>query len=114
MKRIITLSLMLVTMLTAFAQTITPTDNQKWWGYVTADAARSAIGIQDIATYHCAIFIPGNNDVAAGKAINAVRLSIILASLAFVIFYYIYLPNKKNLTKSQKYGKSENSPVQNS
>ncbi len=45
---------------------------------------------------------------------NAVRLSIILASLAFVIFYYIYLPNKKNLTKSQKYGKSENSPVQNS
>ena len=77
MKRIITLSLMLVTMLTAFAQTITPTDNQKWWGYVTADAARSAIGIQDIDTYHCAIFIPGNNDVAAGKAINAVRLSIL-------------------------------------
>jgi uncharacterized membrane protein SpoIIM required for sporulation len=45
---------------------------------------------------------------------NAVRLSIILVSLVFVIFYYIYLPNKKNLTKSQEYGKSENSPLQNS
>lgn len=44
---------------------------------------------------------------------NAVRLSIILASLAFVIFYYIYLPNMKTLTKQQKYGKSENSPLQN-
>lgn len=36
---------------------------------------------------------------------DALRLGIILASLAFVIFYYIYLPNKKD------YGKTKDSLV---
>ena len=30
------------------------------------------------------------------------RLSIILLSLAFIIYYYIYLPNRKKIMESQK------------
>lgn len=46
---------------------------QNWWGYVTGDENSTSVGVSTADTYHCAIFIPGNHAIAAGKTINAVR-----------------------------------------
>ena len=53
--------------------TITPGENQAWWGYVPSDADIYGLGVQAATTYHCAIFIPGDNEVASGKTINGIR-----------------------------------------
>lgn len=50
-------------------------ENQAWWGYVGADDDVYGLGVQSAETYDCAIFIPGNNAVAAGKDIKAVRFA---------------------------------------
>ncbi len=55
---------------------ITPADNQVWWGYVTGDTEVSGLGVQAADTYHCAIFIPGNQAVASGKTIKAIRFGL--------------------------------------
>lgn len=44
-----------------------------WWGYVGADDDCIGLGTNNTETYHCASFYPGNNEVAAGKTIHAVR-----------------------------------------
>lgn len=53
--------------------TITPGENQAWWGYASSDGELVGLGVNAADTYHCAIFIPGNHEVAAGKTIKAVR-----------------------------------------
>ena len=44
-----------------------------WWGYTSLGDQLSSLGVRNPDTYNCAIFIPGNNDVASGKSITAVR-----------------------------------------
>lgn len=50
---------------------------QNWWGYVSANTSGNSVGTQAAETYHCAIFIPGNHDIAAGKTINAIRFGLV-------------------------------------
>ena len=50
---------------------------QYWWGYVSANETTNGIGVSKEETYHCAIFIPGDNAIAAGKTINAVRFGLV-------------------------------------
>lgn len=51
-------------------------DNQRWWGYVSADADLGGLGVGSAETYDCAIFIPGTEAVAVGKDIKAVRFAL--------------------------------------
>lgn len=46
---------------------------QAWWGYVESYPTLSGLGVQDADTYHCAIFIPGDEPTAGGHAIHAMR-----------------------------------------
>lgn len=50
---------------------------QNWWGYVNGNEKTNGVGVSKADTYHCAIFIPGDNAIAAGKTINAVRFGLI-------------------------------------
>lgn len=50
---------------------------QNWWGYISANDIASSVGVNAADTYHCAIFIPGNHDIAAGKTINAIRFGLV-------------------------------------
>lgn len=50
---------------------------QNWWGYVNNDTEKTGLGVRATDTYHCAIFIPGNHAVAAGKTIKAVRFGLV-------------------------------------
>lgn len=50
---------------------------QNWWGYVNNDTETTGLGVKAADTYHCAIFIPGNHVVAAGKTIKAVRFGLV-------------------------------------
>jgi len=50
---------------------------QNWWGYVNNDTNKTGLGVRAADTYHCAIFIPGNHAVAAGKTIKAVRFGLV-------------------------------------
>lgn len=52
-------------------------DTQAWWGYVSDDTDLSSLGVTAADTYHCAIFIPGDNEVAAGKTIEAIRFALV-------------------------------------
>ena len=79
MKRTLTL-LTFLTMCIASMQagTITVGENQKWWGYMGDDTEDNSVGIgQSTDTYHCAMFLPGNHDVAGGKSICAVSFSLL-------------------------------------
>lgn len=49
---------------------------EHWWGYVTEDTQKMGIGVTSADTYHCAIFIPGDHAVAAGKTIKAIRFGL--------------------------------------
>ena len=49
---------------------------QVWWGYVTNDTEKTGLGVKTADTYHCAIFIPGNHAIAAGKVIKAIRFGL--------------------------------------
>jgi len=65
--------------------TITPAANQAWWGYVESSVENVVgLGVAATDTYHCAIFIPGNHEVAGGKTIKAVR-------------YYMPAPNVSDM-----------------
>ena len=65
-------------LLTSVAQAQNESQEQ-WWGYVSADTQRLGLGVQAADTYHCAIFIPGNQAVASGKTIKAVRFGLTAA-----------------------------------
>lgn len=47
--------------------------NQVWWGYADANEQMGGLGVQAADTYHCAIYIPGTNAMALGKAVRSVR-----------------------------------------
>ena len=49
---------------------------QKWWGYLNGDEEMTGVGVSKADTYHCAVFIPGDNAIAVGKTINAVRFGL--------------------------------------
>ena len=70
MKGLYTLFLLCILSSTASAE-------QDWWGYVNGDETLNGIGISNPDTYHCAIFIPGDHAIAAGKTINAVRFGLV-------------------------------------
>lgn len=55
------------------------TSQQLWWGYVD-NLNGSGLGTGATETYHCAIFIPGNHAVAAGKTIRSIRFGLTAAS----------------------------------
>lgn len=46
---------------------------EAWWGYVGSDDGVGGLGVNKAETYDCAAFFPGDNEVAAGKTIKAVR-----------------------------------------
>lgn len=48
-----------------------------WWGYVNNNTEKTGLGVRATDTYHCAIFIPGNHAVAAGKTIKTVRFGLV-------------------------------------
>ena len=66
-----------VTNTTTNRASITPDEDQAWWGYVDAEEQPSGLGVNSTDTYHCAIFIPGNHAVASGKTIQAVRFGLV-------------------------------------
>ncbi len=49
-------------------------DNQIWWGYFNGTEERNAVGIQKKEIHDAAIFISGDNKIAAGRAIKAIRV----------------------------------------
>ena len=49
---------------------------QNWWGYVTDDTEKTTVGTSTAEIYDCAIFIPGDHPIAAGKAIKAIRFGL--------------------------------------
>jgi hypothetical protein len=57
--------------------TINPGANQGWWGYIDGSAELGGVGVSKADTYHCAIFIPGNHEVAGGKTIQAIRFGLV-------------------------------------
>lgn len=71
MKKIFTLTLLLFAVMSAMADT-----QQNWWGYVSNDTEKGGVGTETAETYDCAIFIPGNHAIAAGKTIKAVRFGL--------------------------------------
>ena len=54
-------------------------DNQLWWGYMGDADSYNSIGIGVADTYHCAMFLPGNHDVAGGKTLRALRFALTAA-----------------------------------
>ena len=80
MKRFFTLLTFLSMTCIASIQAATTAvgENQKWWGYMGDATEGNSVGMGQIAdTYHCAIFLPGNHDIAGGKSIRAVRFSLL-------------------------------------
>ena len=61
----------------AFSETGWYNSQQNWWGYISANDIASGVGVSAADTYHCAIFIPGDHDIAAGKTINAIRFGLV-------------------------------------
>lgn len=61
-------------------QTITPTDNQIWWGYYTEndgasiDYSYDGLGFSEASTFDVAIFVPSSNDFVRGSTIKAIRI----------------------------------------
>ena len=53
--------------------TITPEENQAWWGYFTGNESRGAVGVSGTDTYHQAIYLPADNPITSNKTIKAVR-----------------------------------------
>ena len=43
---------------------IEPGANQVWWGYSNNLSLLTNLGVTAADTYHCAIFLPGNHQVA--------------------------------------------------
>ena len=77
MKRIFTLITILALACTSTLHAaITAGENQLWWGYMGNATGVTGIGVSAADTYHCAIFLPGNHDVAGGKSISAVRFAL--------------------------------------
>ena len=52
-----------------------------WWGYVGENDAVYGLGTQAAETYHCASFYAGDNEVAAGKTIQAVRFNLLSSNV---------------------------------
>ena len=81
-------------LLTSVAQAQNETQ-EHWWGYVSEDTQRTGLGVQAADTYHCAIFIPGNQAVASGKTIKAVRFGLTAAGAEDVkVWLASSLPSK--------------------
>ena len=60
------------------AATTAAGESQKWWGYMGDATQGTSVGMGQYAdTYHCAIFLPGNHDIAGGKSIRALRFSLL-------------------------------------
>lgn len=51
-------------------------ENQLWWGHTNNIDQRGSYGTQQTGTYHCAVFIPGDNAATSGKKIAAIRFSL--------------------------------------
>ena len=51
-------------------------ENQVWWGYMGDATDVYTVGIGDAATYHSAIYLPGNHDVAGGKKLCGIRIGL--------------------------------------
>jgi hypothetical protein len=63
---------------TILGNTITPANGQLWWGYFNADDVNaenfSDMGVNELANYEAAIFIPKNSPSLGGATIKAMRL----------------------------------------
>lgn len=55
-----------------------------WWGYVGADDECIGLGIGNTETYDCAVFFPGNQEIAAGKTIHSVRIQLVTTNVSNV------------------------------
>ena len=52
-----------------------------WWGYVGADDECMGLGVRSAETYDCAVFYPGNQEIAAGKTIHSVRIQLLSSNV---------------------------------
>lgn len=57
---------------------------RKWWGYMGDATNAKSIGIGQPDVYHCAMFLPGNTDVAAGKKICGIRFAMLAENVTDV------------------------------
>lgn len=55
-------------------------DGQLWWGYMSTSDNLRSIGRGQADTYHCALFLPGDHDVAGGKKLCAVSFALLASS----------------------------------
>lgn len=63
---------------------IEPGANQAWWGYSNNYSDLSILGVTAIDNYHCAIFVPGNHQIAGGKTIKAIRFGLVAPNVTDV------------------------------
>ena len=66
-------------------------ENQTWWGYVGDATELSGTGINKNDTYHCAIYLTGQDDMTADKKIQAVRFSLVASH---VIGVKVWIANR--------------------
>lgn len=61
-------------------KTITPTDDQMWWGYYFGDKGWSFAGTRAAETFDCAIRVPANHEYVGASTIKAIRFYLATAS----------------------------------
>lgn len=57
--------------------TITPTDDQMWWGYYFGDNGWAPVGTGKAETFDCAIFVPANHGFVGESTIKAIRFFLV-------------------------------------
>lgn len=65
----------LLTMLSTIVLTghVSADDEGQWWGYYDGSSARTVLGTEVAETYDIAMYVPGNQDITAGKDICGIR-----------------------------------------
>lgn len=58
----------------AEAAHINPGQGQLWWGYYVDDGMTGDLGTETTGSYHCAIRIPADHEIAAGATLYAERI----------------------------------------
>lgn len=66
-----------VTVRFVYGNIVPSQDTKEWWGYVGKNEEYTILGTGQATTFDCAAFYPGDNVVAAGKTISAVRFAML-------------------------------------
>lgn len=94
------------------ATTIYAEKTQNWWGYASDNTPKYTLGVKSPDTYHCAIFIPGNSIIAAGKSIKAIRFGLTAPNVENVrVWVAGHLPSEINSGETLQYVDVPNSEL---